>query len=82
MIAGVSGRFTNGRFYHGTLTRDIEKGQGGFLSGYQRALMDFSNNLQDFVDVRNKHAEKKKAEEFDKKAPMYNPFMEDVELED
>lgn len=82
MIAGVSGRYTNGRFHHGTLTREFEKAQSNFLSGYQKALMDFSNNLQDFIDTKNKQAEKRKNEELEKKAPVYNPFMEDVELED
>ena len=81
-IAGVSGRLSNGRFYHGSLTRDWSGNNSLFVAGYQKALMDFFNNLQDFVSARDKLLEKKKEEAQDKKAAVYNPFMEDQELED
>lgn len=75
-IAGVSGRFTNGRFHKGDLTRtstmSLEK-----LSGYQLALEDFYNNLQDFVSTRDRMLEEKKRSKEEKSAPLYNPFMED-----
>lgn len=74
-IAGVSGRFTNGRFHHGDLTRRRENLD--FLSGYQKGLMDVHNYIQDFVDVKDKLVKDKKAEAKAANAPMINPFMED-----
>jgi hypothetical protein len=73
LIAGVSGRFTNGRYYHGSLTRDLSLNTGL----YQKALMDFYNHLQDFIDTKNKVMNAKKEEALDKKAEVYNPFMEE-----
>jgi len=75
-IASVSGRLTNGRYQHGDLTR-TESNRGSFLAGYQKALMDFHNYLDDFVVARNKLTQAKKQEESEKTAPIYNPFMED-----
>ena len=81
MIAGASGRFTNGRFYKGSLTRDdgtisIEK-----LSGYQMALEDFYNSLDDFIKAKEKLKMDKRLEEIEKKAPVYNPFLEELHEE-
>ena len=75
-IASVSGRLTNGRYHHGDLTRS-ETGRGPFLAGYQKALMDYHNYLHDFVLAKDKLTQTKKQEEADKKAPIYNPFMEE-----
>lgn len=79
-IAGVSGRFTNGRFHKGDLTRSgsfsLEK-----LSGYQTALEDLHNNLADFIAARDKFLAEKKREAQDEKAPVYNPFMEEESSE-
>lgn len=75
-IAGVSGRFTNGRFHKGEFTRissmSLEK-----LSGYQLALEDFHNNLHDFIVARDRLMEDNKRTKEEKSAPLYNPFMED-----
>ena len=75
-IASVSGRLTNGRYYHGDLTR-TENDRGKYLSGYQRALMDFYNYLNDFVIAKDKLIKDKKVAEKEKGAPLYNPFMEE-----
>lgn len=80
LIAGVCGRFTNGRFYHGEFTRNDSKKD--FLAGYQKSLMDLYNNLQDFITAKNSLITRKKEEEAEKKSPLYNPFMADQELED
>lgn len=74
-IASVSGRFTNGRFYQGTLTKS--KMNRDELAGYQMALEEFYNRLHDFIVTRDRAIAKKKEEELEKKAVMYNPFMED-----
>lgn len=79
-IAGVSGRYTNGRFYKGNFTKTQDN--HGWLAGYQCALEEFNNNLRDFVDAKETLKANKKLEEAEKKAPMYNPFMEDQEFED
>ena len=80
-IAGVSGRYTNGRFYKGSLTKQsslsLEK-----LSGYQMGLEDFNNNLHDFILEKEKLKQSKQEEAKEKKAPLYNPFLEEQELED
>lgn len=75
LIASVCGRFTNGRYYHGDFTRT--ENRKDFQSGYQRALMDFNNNLHDFILAKNKVLENKKKEQEESKAPIYNPFMEE-----
>lgn len=81
-IAGVSGRFTNGRYWHGALTTNWKENNSVFISGYQKALMDFQNSLHDFILAKEKLKDQKKAEEAEKKEPLYNPFMEDQEFED
>lgn len=75
-VASVSGRYTNGRFWHGSLTTKWNENNSVFFAAYQKALMDFNNNLHDFVVAKNKLIEDKKTEEFEKKAPIYDPFME------
>lgn len=75
-IAGVSGRFTNGRYHHGSLTRDLSLSTP-FVSGYQKALMDFYNHLHDFILEKNKVDAAKKIEKLESQAPLYNPFLED-----
>lgn len=75
-IAGVSGRFTNGRYFHGDLTR-LPIGSGDFLSGYQKALMDFNNGIQDFILAKDKLLLERAKEEDGKKQPFINPFLED-----
>lgn len=75
-IASVSGRFTNGRFYQGTLTKS--KMNRDELAGYQMALEEFYNRLSDFVIERDRLKSKKKEEDLERKAPMVNPFLEDA----
>lgn len=74
-IAGVSGRYTNGRYIHGDLTRTTT--DRNYLTGYQRALMDLNNNLHDFVVAKQNILEKQKAEKASEQAPLYNPFLEE-----
>lgn len=78
-IASVSGRFTNGRFYQGSLTRT--KQNRDELSGYQLALEEYYNRLTDFITEKEKLKEKKKTEQLDRVAPMYNPFLEEMDYE-
>lgn len=78
-IASVSGRYTNGRFYQGSLTRTSENPER--LRGYQLALEEFNNRLHDFVVEKNKLDDKKKQEALDSKAQMYNPFVEELNEE-
>ena len=74
-VASVSGRYTNGRFHHGDLTRGSS--DRDFLAGYQKGLMDLHNYLQDFVAAKDKLASDKKAEVKARSAPIINPFLED-----
>lgn len=76
-IAGVSGRFTNGRWWHGTLTTNWKENTSLFVAGYQKALMDFHNSLHDFIVAKDNLLKKKKDEESEKQAPIVNPFMEE-----
>lgn len=73
MVAGVSGRFTNGRFHHGTFASSQD---GRYLAGYQRGITDLYNYLRDFIDARDKMMERKRDE--NKQQPYYNPFMEEM----
>ena len=79
LIAGVSGRFTNGRFYHGTLTRDFSGNSTIFSAGYQKGLMDFYNGLDDFLVTMEKQVNAKKQEKEEGEAKVYNPFMEELD---
>lgn len=74
-VASVSGRFTNGRFHHGDLTRSNEGRD--FLAGYQKGLMDLNNRIHDFVAAKDNLIKSKKEEALAAKQPMVNPFMED-----
>jgi hypothetical protein len=74
-IAGVSGRFTNGRFYKGDLTRGICNLER--ISGYQCALEEFHNRINDFVVIKDKMIEDKKRDKEEAKQPMVNPFLEE-----
>ena len=76
-VASVSGRFTNGRWIHGSLTRSQTNSE--YLSGYQRALMDIRNDIGDFVIERDRMKERKADEEFQKSQPIYNPFLEELD---
>lgn len=76
-IAGVSGRFTNGRFWHGSLTTNWKENNSLFVAGYQKALMDFQNNLHDFVVAKDRLLAERKQAKLAKDAPVYNPFMEE-----
>jgi len=78
-IAGVSGRFTNGRYWHGTLTTNWKGENPVFVAGYQKALMDFHNHLHDFILAKNKIIQQKKSEQAEKTSPIYNPFLEELE---
>ena len=76
-VASVVGRWTNGYYYDGELTRGGKNKD--YLSGYQEALSQLSNRIQDFVIARNKMIERKKAEEQYEKGEVYNPFLEKEE---
>ena len=77
MKAGVSGRFTNGRYWHGTLTSEWSGNTSVFVAGYQKGLMDFYNKIHDFVLAKNKIDEDAKRDAQESKAPIINPFMEE-----
>jgi len=83
MIAGVSGRYdlNKGVYHHGSFTRDLSGHNSLFFTGYQKALMDFNNHIREFVSAKNRAIEEKKQEAQDKKAPFYNPFLEEHEHE-
>lgn len=81
MIATVSGRLTNGRYYHGSLTHDSGKVNLAFVAGYQKSLMDFHNSLRDFIEERDKLARSVRERETEKRLPVYNPFLEELHEE-
>lgn len=81
-IASVSGRLTNGRYYHGSLTSKWEGNSSVFVAGYQKALMDFNNNLHDFIVKKDEIVSKNKAEQAEKNAPIVNPFLEELDEKD
>lgn len=79
-IAGVSGRKTNGKYYHGDLTRSWTTTDSHVLErmvGYQRALMDFSNRIISFVDAKKELEARNIAQKISKIEPFINPFLED-----
>ena len=80
-IASVTGRLTNGRYYHGSLTRNNETMTLSEQRGYVKALMDFHNYLHDFVLAKGNLLKAKKTEDDDKKGELYNPFMEEFNEE-
>jgi len=75
-IASVAGRKTNGRWHHGSFTRANNEPLP-YLQGYQRALMDFSNRLIDFVKAKDDLDKKKKESELERHQPFINPFLEE-----
>lgn len=77
----MSGRFTSGRYWHGTLTSNWKAENPLFVAGYQKALMDFYNHLHDFVLAKDNLGKMKKSEEAEKKSPLINPFMEEFNEE-
>jgi len=74
----VSGAFRGDRYWHGSMTQNWKAENPVFIAGYQKALMDFYNHLHDFILAKEKLAQSKKEEELDKKAPIYNPFLEEA----
>lgn len=80
-IASVSGRLTNGRYYHGTFTQDWKGETPVMLAGYQKALMDIWNDIQDFVVARDRVLVQKKQDDTEKAQVVVNPFLEELEDE-
>lgn len=76
-IASVSGRLTNGRYYHGTFTKDWTGETPFMLAGYQKAIMDIWNDIQDFVESRDRLLLQKKQETLEKTHGIINPFLEE-----
>ena len=74
-IYSVSGRFTNGRFYSGELARQTSNKE--FLTGYQCALTELYNRINDFVLAKEKLLKDKNEQELAKRQPIINPFMEE-----
>ena len=74
-IASVSGRFTKGRFYQGSLTKS--NANRDELAGYQLALEEFYNRLVAFIDTRELAIKAKKEAEIEKEASFYNPYLEE-----
>jgi len=77
----VSGRLTNNKFIQGSFTRPNNTVSLEYLSGYQAALEQLHNNLQEFVSEKQNLLEKKLQEQTEAEAPVYNPFMEDLNEE-
>ena len=75
-IAGVSGDFRSGRYYHGSMTQNWKGENPVFVAGYQKALMDFYNHLHDFILAKDNLIKVKQLEQEEAKAPIYNPFLE------
>lgn len=80
-VAGVSGRYTNGRWYHGTLTRDWTANTSIFVAGYQKGLMDLFNGLNDFVAKKRELEAKMIHQKKEEAAQVINPFMESLDDE-
>lgn len=79
-IAGVSGRFTNGYYYHGRITAKVEDANTiAFLAGYQKGLMDLSNHIYDFVSKKVAIEDARVKSKSEKDAPLYNPAAEDID---
>ena len=76
-IAGVSGRFTNGRYWHGTLTQKWDGNTSVAMAFYQKALMEFYNHLHDFIVAKDDIQRRKKEAVLESRAAVVNPFMED-----
>ena len=78
-VASVVGRKTNGYYYNGSLTMNDKNKD--YLTGYQEALTQLYNRIKQFIMARNSLELNKKQVELDKEAPVYNPFMEDLDAE-
>jgi len=78
-VASVSGRMTNGYWFHGSLTREVSKDNSLMYSGYQKGVMDVWNRIIDFVKAKEQLEEKMKEDALGKKAPIINPFLEDFD---
>lgn len=72
----MSGRFTNGRYWHGTLTTKWDGNTSIAVAFYQKALMEFHNNLHDFIVAKDKLIAVEKAKKAEETAPIIDPFME------
>jgi hypothetical protein len=79
-IASVCGRKTNGRWHHGSFTRDKNISLE-YLKGYQCASMDFHNRIHDFIKFKEDLLKKKNQEDAEKRSPVVNTFLDDLNNE-
>lgn len=72
-ILSVTGRYSNGRWQHGSLTR-MDKLNLEFQQGYAKGLMDFSNDINDFIVAKKNLEKKMEAERKAAQEPMVGPL--------
>lgn len=78
-VASVSGRLTDGYFYHGALTRSPSNENSLMHAGYQKGVMDVWNRIMDFMKEKKRLEEKVKNDDANSKQPYYNPFLEGLD---
>jgi len=77
-IAGVDGKQVVNKWMFGEFNKSANMGRLQFLSGYSLALKEFINRIVSFVEAKNGLQAKKEAEKVEKKQPIVNPFLEDL----
>lgn len=77
-IASVDGKERGGRWYFGEFNKQINLPKLQFYCGYSLALKEFLNRLVSFVDAMEDLKKKKEEMVEEKKQPIINPFLEEL----
>ena len=77
-IAGVDGKQVVNKWMFGEFNKSANMGRLQFLSGYSLALKEFINRIISFVEAKNGLQAKKEKEKVEKRQPIVNPFLEDL----
>lgn len=77
-IAGVDGRQNGNKWLFGEFNKSKNIDRLQFLSGYSLALKEFINRIISFVEAKHGLQAKKEEEKIEKRQPIINPFLEDL----
>ena len=77
-IASVDGKQVTNKWLFGEINKSVNLPRMQFLSGYSLALKEFANRIVSFVEAKDKLKVTKENEKLDRKQPIINPFLEDL----
>jgi hypothetical protein len=77
-IASVDGKQVSNKWLFGEINKSVNFPRLQFLSGYSLALKEFANRILSFIEERDKLQLRKLEEKIEKRQPIVNPFLEDI----